>query len=78
MKRIVQTIIAFACVLLAFTSQQVFTQTEEAPETMTGLKVGEKAPDFTLKDQEGKEHSLTSLLAKEGTAVLVFYRSADW
>lgn len=51
---------------------------DPAPEEMTGLKVGEKVPDFTLKDQNGKEHSLESLLAKKGTTVLVFFRSALW
>ena len=48
-----------------------------APEEQTGPKVGEKAPRFTLKDQEGKERSLDEFLGK-GTVALVFYRSADW
>ena len=48
-----------------------------APEEQTGLKVGEKAPKFTLKDQDGNERSLDELL-KKGRVALVFYRSADW
>ena len=48
-----------------------------APEEQTGLKVGEKAPKFTLKDQEGRERSLNEFLGK-GKVALVFYRSADW
>ena len=52
-------------------------QGKPAPEEQTGLKVGEKAPRFTLKDQEGKERSLDELL-KKGKVALVFYRSADW
>ncbi|PCJ57234.1 MAG: hypothetical protein COA73_10935 [Candidatus Hydrogenedentota bacterium] len=51
---------------------------DTAPDAMTGLKVGEKVPDFTLLDQNGKEQSLKGLLAKKGTTVLVFYRSALW
>ena len=47
------------------------------PEEQTGLKVGVKAPKFTLKDQEGKERSLDEFLGK-GKVALVFYRSADW
>ena len=47
------------------------------PEEQPGLKVGEKAPSFTLKDQEGKERSLDDFL-KKGKVALVFYRSADW
>lgn len=48
-----------------------------APEGQTGLNVGEKAPRFTLRDQQGKERSLDDLL-KKGKVALVFYRSADW
>ncbi len=48
-----------------------------APKEPPGLKVGEKAPRFTLKDQEGKERSLDEFL-KKGKVALVFYRSADW
>jgi cytochrome oxidase Cu insertion factor (SCO1/SenC/PrrC family) len=48
-----------------------------APEEQTGLKVGAKAPEFTLKDQEGKERRLDEFLTK-GKVALVFYRSADW
>jgi len=36
-----------------------------ATETMPGLKVGEKAADFTLKNASGEDVSLQSLL-KEG------------
>jgi cytochrome oxidase Cu insertion factor (SCO1/SenC/PrrC family) len=48
-----------------------------APNDKAGLRVGEKAPKFTLKDQQGKERSLDELL-KKGKVALVFYRSADW
>jgi len=50
-----------------------------APEEQTGLKVGERAPKFTLKDQDGKERSLDEFLsAGKAKVALVFYRSADW
>ena len=42
-----------------------------------GIKVGEKAPAFKLKDQNGNEQSLEDLV-KQGSVALVFYRSADW
>jgi cytochrome oxidase Cu insertion factor (SCO1/SenC/PrrC family) len=48
-----------------------------APGEQTALKVGEPAPKFTLKDQEGRERSLDEFLAK-GKVAVVFYRSADW
>jgi cytochrome oxidase Cu insertion factor (SCO1/SenC/PrrC family) len=49
----------------------------DAPDAKTGLKVGTRAPAFTLKDQHGKERSLAELL-KEGKVALVFFRSAGW
>ncbi|MDX2038393.1 MAG: hypothetical protein SFX72_17225 [Isosphaeraceae bacterium] len=48
-----------------------------APEELSGLPVGSKAPAFTLNDQSGKPRSLGDLSAK-GKVALVFYRSADW
>ncbi len=49
----------------------------QPPADKTGLKVGAKAPAFTLKDQAGKDRSLADLL-KQGNVALVFYRSANW
>jgi hypothetical protein len=43
----------------------------------TGPKVGEKVPNFTLPDQNGREHSLQQLMGPKGL-LLVFIRSADW
>lgn len=37
-----------------------------------GLKVGERAPDFTLRDSEGKFHSLASYIAQGPVFVLFF------
>ena len=48
-----------------------------AQDNQPKAKVGDTAPDFTLKDHNGKEVSLKQLLAEKPTA-LVFYRSADW
>ena len=50
---------------------------EDATPAEPGLRVGERAPNFTLKDQNEKEVSLESLL-KKGPVALVFYRSASW
>lgn len=50
---------------------------ERAPEEKTGLKVGERAPEFRLQDQSGAERSLATLL-KDGNVALVFFRSASW
>jgi cytochrome oxidase Cu insertion factor (SCO1/SenC/PrrC family) len=70
-----------AATLAAMATAQLLAQAQAkgkpAPEEMTGVKVGEQAPVFTLKDQEGKDRSLDELL-KKGKVALVFYRSADW
>ncbi|MBI1873678.1 MAG: redoxin domain-containing protein [Acidobacteria bacterium] len=42
-----------------------------------GPQVGERVPDFTLTDQNGKTWTLQSVMGPKG-AMLVFYRSADW
>ena len=43
-----------------------------------GLSIGAKAPDFKLKDKDGKEHALADFQKKAKFVALVFYRSADW
>ena len=42
-----------------------------------GLRTGEKAPDFSARDQFGNTQTLETLRGSKGT-VLLFYRSADW
>ena len=42
-----------------------------------GPKVGERVPDFRLKDQNGTVRTLQSIMGPKG-AMLVFIRSADW
>jgi hypothetical protein len=42
-----------------------------------GPKPGDVLPEFSLHDQDGKVHSLKSLMGANG-AVIVFFRSADW
>ncbi len=77
LSRIQSMALAAAVVLLV--APTAFSQGKGKPasDEQSGLKAGEKAPKFTLKDQEGKEHSLDDLL-KKGKVALVFYRSADW
>jgi peroxiredoxin len=42
-----------------------------------GLRAGQKAPDFSARDQFGKTETLDTVRGPKGT-VLLFYRSADW
>ena len=48
---------------------------EQAPPKR--IAVGDQAPAFQLRDQNGDEVSLSDLLAA-GKVALVFYRSAHW
>ncbi len=62
---------------LAAISTGALAQDERAPDEMTGIKVGEKAPDFKLKNFDGTEHALSDLVKKAPVA-LIFFRSANW
>ncbi len=42
-----------------------------------GPQVGERVPDFNLRDQNGKSWTLQAIMGSKG-AMLVFVRSADW
>jgi cytochrome oxidase Cu insertion factor (SCO1/SenC/PrrC family) len=55
----------------------VTAQDKNAAANQPGLVIGAQAPDFTLKDQNGQDQSLQTLL-KNGPVALVFHRSADW
>ncbi len=66
MKKI--TLLLFA----TFFAFSTFAQNNRNPSAQA-LKVGEKAPDFTALDQNGKTISLKEVL-KNGEAVIIFYR----
>ena len=51
--------------------------TGEALPGKNGPEIGQPAPSFTLKDQNGKDVSLDAL-TKQGPVALVFYRSSEW
>jgi cytochrome oxidase Cu insertion factor (SCO1/SenC/PrrC family) len=70
MRRLLALASVFAVVVVA-------PAAEPPIEGKTGLKVGEKAPAFKLKDQDGKERTLEEF-TKKGMVALVFHRSAGW
>jgi hypothetical protein len=43
----------------------------------SGIAIGQIAPGFELKDQNGRTRTLKSLMGRKGV-LLVFIRSADW
>ena len=62
-----------AVLLFAFFSYLTFYVLKQVPLSAQAPRVGEKAPEFTLSDQNGKQVSLSDLLSPNG-AVLIFYR----
>lgn len=49
---------------------------EAVGEALAAVKVGEKAPDFTLKNEEGKDVTFADF-SKDSNVVLIFSR-AHW
>ncbi|MEY2530985.1 MAG: AhpC/TSA family [Verrucomicrobiota bacterium] len=74
-------ILAVLSVLVfAFFSYIVFYELKQLPASVGAPHLGQKAPDFTLPDQDGKQVALADLIStsatggKPGGAVLIFYR----
>jgi hypothetical protein len=59
--------------LFAFFAYVTFYVLKQVPLSAQAPRVGEKAPEFSLPDQSGKQVALADLLSPNG-AVLIFYR----
>ena len=59
--------------LFAFFAYEIFYALRQVPLSAQAPRVGEKAPEFSLPDQNGKSVALVDLLSPNG-AVLIFYR----
>ena len=65
--------LAISVLLFAFFSYVTFYMLRQVPLSAQAPRVGEKAPQFALPDQNGKSIALADLLSSNG-AVLIFYR----
>lgn len=79
--RIIASILGAVSLLLLAGSAWLFVEVRDVPASRGAPKVGQKAPDFALKDTSGNQVSLTQLFAPSaGSSVapravlLVFYR----
>ena len=63
----------FSLFLFAFFAYEIFYVLRQVPLSAQAPRVGEKVPEFSLPNQNGKSVALTDLLSPEG-AVLIFYR----
>ena len=81
MKALTHSRFAVALLLGAHLMQGAGTPQESRPQKIDvsklGPQVGERVPDFSLKDQTGEIQTLQSIMGPKG-AMLVFVRSADW
>jgi len=55
-------------------SYVLFYELRQLPPSTGAPRVGQRAPDFTLLDQDGKEVSVRDLLSKSKAVALIFYR----
>ena len=65
---------AIALFLFAFFSYEIFYVLREVPLSAQAPRVGEKAPEFTLFDQNGKPVAPADLLSGSKAVTLIFYR----
>ncbi len=59
--------------LVAFFSYVILFLDRDVPASNQAPRIGEKAPAFTLPDQNGKQVALADLVSPNG-AILIFYR----
>jgi hypothetical protein len=72
--KIFGSIFALVSVLFfAFFAYEIFYVLKQVPLSAQAPRVGQKAPEFSLRDQNGKQVALAELFSPNGT-VLIFYR----
>jgi len=65
---------AIAFLFFAFFYYEIFYVLRQVPASSGAPRVGQKAPDFVLPDQNGKPVGLGDLLSGSRAVVLIFYR----
>ena len=63
-----------AILMFGFFSYVFFYVLRQVPPSTGSPRVGQKAPDFTLSDQDGKDVSLRDLISRSKAVALIFYR----
>ncbi len=65
-----------SALVLGFPSQAMQSRTPIEVASL-GPQVGERVPDFSLPDQNGRVWTRDSILGPSG-AIVLFHRSANW
>jgi hypothetical protein len=70
------TLATLSLLICGFFAYEIFYVLRQLPASSAAPRIGQKAPEFTLPDQNGKPIALTDLLSlsKSAGAVLIFYR----
>ena len=55
-------------------SYLLFYELRQVPPSTGAPRVGQKAPEFALSDQDGKEASLRDVVSRSKAVALIFYR----
>ena len=63
-----------AILMFALLSYVLFYELRQVPPSTGAPRVGQKAPGFTLPDQDGKDVALGDLVGKSKAIALIFYR----
>ena len=63
-----------AILMFGLFSYVLFYELREVPPSTAAPRVGQKAPDFTLPDQDGKDVALSELFGRSKAVALIFYR----
>ena len=66
--------VTISFLLFAFFAYEIFYVLRQVPLSAHAPRVGEKAPEFTLADQNGNPVALGDLLSGSRAVVLIFYR----
>ncbi len=79
MLKVTCTILASILLLAIGPSAQESTPltTSKIDVSKLGPQVGDRVPDFSLRDQNGRAQTVQSIMGAKGV-MLVFVRSADW
>ena len=64
----------FSTLMIGFFCYVFFYVLRQVPPSMGVPRVGQKAPEFTLADQNEKPVALTDLLSSSRAVALIFYR----
>jgi hypothetical protein len=63
-----------AILMFGLFSYVLFYELREVPPSTAAPRVGQKAPDFTLPDRDGKDVALSELVGRSKAVALIFYR----